>query len=69
MLLAWCCLCEDFCRFRPERIETAPETGESFRPRRVALLRDFGAQMRNWTPPAACAPLCVTAQAACAKAG
>lgn len=41
ILLAWCCLRQDFRRFRPDRIERAELTGESFRPRRVPLLRDF----------------------------
>jgi predicted DNA-binding transcriptional regulator YafY len=41
MLLAWCCLREDFRMFRAERIERVEATGTSFRPRRVALLRKY----------------------------
>ncbi len=47
MLLAWCCLREDFRRFRLDRIETVAQTEESFRPRRVALLREFTAILRK----------------------
>ena len=46
MMVAWCCLRQDFRRFRLERIETAALTGESFRPRRVALLRNYAATLR-----------------------
>ncbi len=45
ILLAWCCLREDFRRFRPDRILRADLTGESFRPRRVPLLREFVGQI------------------------
>ncbi len=41
LLVAWCCLRRDFRRFRLERIEEAAATTESFRPRRVPLLRDY----------------------------
>lgn len=41
MLLAWCCLRQDFRRFHLAMIARAERTGNSFRPRRVALLRDF----------------------------
>lgn len=47
MVLAWCCLREDFRMFRPERIASAAATGTSFRPRRVGLLRDYIAQMQG----------------------
>ena len=40
-VLAWCCLREDFRMFRRERISSIQRTGKSFRPRRVALLRDY----------------------------
>ena len=46
MLLAWCCLRQDFRRFHLHRISTIAATGESFRPRRVALLRRFTAELR-----------------------
>lgn len=45
-VLAWCCLRQDFRIFRGDRIGSAALTGESFRPRRVALLRDYMAQLR-----------------------
>lgn len=41
VVLAWCCLREDFRMFRPQRmLEVVAESG-SFRPRRVALLREY----------------------------
>ncbi|AZQ65773.1 YafY family transcriptional regulator [Silicimonas algicola] len=47
VLLAWCCLREDFRKFRLDRIETAKATGQSFRPRRVPLLREYIARLRS----------------------
>lgn len=47
MLLAWCCLRQDFRRFDLSRIGTVAPTGQSFRPRRVPLLRAFHAQLRG----------------------
>lgn len=47
MLLAWCCLRQDFRRFDVSRIGRAERTGQSFRPRRVPLLRDFHKQLRG----------------------
>lgn len=41
MLLAHCRLRMDFRTFHVNRIRTAVLTGESFRPRRVSLLRDY----------------------------
>ncbi|MFV1496127.1 YafY family protein [Phaeobacter sp. JH20_02] len=41
MLLAWCCKREDFRSFHVTRIDGYSKTGESFRPRRVTLLRTF----------------------------
>lgn len=41
MLLAWCCLRQDLRKFILQRIEDVRATNESFRPRRVPLLRDF----------------------------
>ncbi len=40
-LLAWCCLRQDFRRFRVSRMARFEATEESFRPNRVALLRDY----------------------------
>ena len=50
MLLAWCTLRQDFRRFRLEAFEGVTLTGESFRPRRVALLRQFLAELRRDQP-------------------
>ena len=44
--LAWCCLREAFRMFRLERIIALEVTGESFRPRRAALLRDYLGELR-----------------------
>ncbi|WP_417269902.1 helix-turn-helix transcriptional regulator [Celeribacter sp.] len=41
MILAWCCLRQDFRKFIADRIVEARRTDESFRPRRVPLLRDY----------------------------
>jgi predicted DNA-binding transcriptional regulator YafY len=41
VVLAWCCLREDFRKFRPERMREVVAEGESFRPRRVGLLREY----------------------------
>lgn len=41
VLLAWCCLRQDFRKFRVDRIVDIQTTEESFRPRRVPMLRDF----------------------------
>jgi predicted DNA-binding transcriptional regulator YafY len=46
LMVAWCCLRQDFRRFRLDRIEAAEPTEESFRPRRVSLLRDYVATLR-----------------------
>lgn len=40
-VLAWCCLREDFRMFRSDRIAAIEPDGMSFRPRRVALLREY----------------------------
>ncbi|MBC2834946.1 helix-turn-helix transcriptional regulator [Paragemmobacter straminiformis] len=47
MLLAWCCLRQDFRRFDLMRIGRVEPTGASFRPRRVPLLRQFHAELRG----------------------
>lgn len=45
ILLAKCCKRNAFRRFRIDRISEAIDTGMSFRPHRVSLLREFVAQM------------------------
>ncbi|MEH3119299.1 MAG: YafY family protein [Methylorubrum populi] len=45
-LLAWCCLREAFRMFRLDRVREVRATGRSFRPRRVALLRDYLAALK-----------------------
>jgi predicted DNA-binding transcriptional regulator YafY len=46
-VLAWCCLREDLRMFRADRITSVEGTGLSFRPRRVALLRRFLAELND----------------------
>jgi predicted DNA-binding transcriptional regulator YafY len=46
MLLAFCTLRQDFRRFRLDLMSQVTLTTQSFRPRRVALLRDFLKQLR-----------------------
>ncbi|WP_281244369.1 WYL domain-containing protein [Sphingomonas rubra] len=40
-VLAWCCLRGDFRMFRSDRITAIEADGMTFRPRRVALLREY----------------------------
>ncbi len=47
MLLAWCTLRQDFRRFHLVSMSDIAETSESFRPRRVPLLRDFLKALRG----------------------
>lgn len=47
MLLGWCQLRQDFRRFNLHKIEKLDQTTESFRPRRVPLLREFTQRLRN----------------------
>jgi predicted DNA-binding transcriptional regulator YafY len=47
MLLAWCCLRQDFRKFLLPRIAKVQATAESFRPKRVPLLREFLARMQS----------------------
>lgn len=47
LLLAWCCRRKDFRMFHVTRIETCKTTGDSFRPRRVPLLRDYIAHLKD----------------------
>ena len=49
-VLAWCCLREAFRMFRLERIHALKPAGTSFRPRRVALLREYLAELEMRTP-------------------
>ncbi len=49
LLLAFCTLRQDFRRFRLEWMSEITLAAESFRPRRVPLLRDFLAQLRRGT--------------------
>lgn len=46
MLMAWCHLRQDFRAFRLDRMQDLTLTDESFRPRRVPMLRDFVARLR-----------------------
>ncbi len=50
MCLAWCTLRQDFRRFHLDRMSEARLTDESFRPRRVPLLRDYIAKVRARPP-------------------
>jgi predicted DNA-binding transcriptional regulator YafY len=45
--LAFCCLRQDFRRFKVARMDAVRLTDESFRPRRVPLLRAFLDDLRN----------------------
>jgi predicted DNA-binding transcriptional regulator YafY len=47
MCLAWCCLRQDFRRFKIGMMDAVTATEESFRPRRVALLREFLGMMKE----------------------
>jgi len=46
-VLAWCNLRQAFRMFRLERISALEPAGTSFRPRRVALLRDYLAELKE----------------------
>jgi len=52
MVLVWCCLRQDWRVFHAKGIENARLSGRSFRPRRVALLRDYAARRAASGPPA-----------------
>ena len=52
MLLAWCCLRQDFRFFHCNRMSGAEATGRSFRPNRVVLLREFIAGRASRPPQA-----------------
>lgn len=46
VLLAWCCLRQGFRMFRLERMQRVENLGETFRPRRAALLRQYLQQLK-----------------------
>lgn len=50
-LLAWSRLREGFRMFRVDRVQTHAETGESFRPRRAPLLREYLAELHRRDAP------------------
>ena len=50
MCLAWCCLRQDYRRFHLDRMQDVALTGNSFRPRRVPMLRDYVAKVRAVAP-------------------
>jgi predicted DNA-binding transcriptional regulator YafY len=47
VVLAWCCLREAYRMFRVDRIATVHAAGTSFRPKRVALLRAYMADLKG----------------------
>ena len=47
MLMAWCHLRRDFRAFRLDRMDDLHRTGDSFRPRRVSMLRDYMELLRT----------------------
>lgn len=47
MLMAWCHLRRAFRVFRLDRMDDLTRTGDSFRPRRVPMLRDYTAILRE----------------------
>lgn len=47
MVLAWCCLREGFRKFQADRISQAVPTGESYRPKRVTLLRTYLTELQS----------------------
>lgn len=49
--LAFCCLRQDFRRFKVQQMDRITLTDESFRPRRVPLLRQFIDQLRGRGEP------------------
>jgi predicted DNA-binding transcriptional regulator YafY len=52
MCLAWCNLRQDFRRFHLHAMTDVVVTTESFRPRRVPMLREFLQQLRGFSGPA-----------------
>lgn len=56
-LLSWCTVRQDFRRFVPARMLSVELTGESFRPRRVPMLRAYLARLRSEGMPREAQPL------------
>jgi len=46
VLASWCCLRQDFRTFRLDRIVEFTKSGQSFRPKRVPLLREIFAKFK-----------------------
>lgn len=46
-LLAWCCLRQDYRMFRSDRIVKVDDDGQSFRPSRARMLRDYLQRLRE----------------------
>lgn len=51
VVLAWCCMRQDFRMFRPDRIIEVRCERDSFRPRRATLLRTYLAKLMSQTDP------------------
>jgi predicted DNA-binding transcriptional regulator YafY len=47
VVLAWCCLREGFRIFQADRISAVEMAGDSFRPKRVSLLRMYLAELQG----------------------
>ena len=47
MVLAWCCLRKGFRMFQADHISAAVMAGQSFRPRRVSMLRTYLAELKR----------------------
>lgn len=58
LVIAWCELRDDFRTFRLDRLRTAEISGDSFRPKRVPLLRQFLEQLQQdrWQGWGKCTP-------------
>ncbi len=53
VLMAWCHLRQDYRTFRLDRMDALEVTSESFRPRRVSMLRDHIQRLRRELPEGA----------------
>jgi predicted DNA-binding transcriptional regulator YafY len=51
VVLAWCCLRQGFRKFQAGRISRVASTGETFRPRRAAMLRSYLVELGNERAP------------------
>lgn len=47
VVISWCCLRQDFRMFRLDRVQTIEFLEESFRPKRVGLLREYFEQQQT----------------------